>query len=153
MGKICAFFGHRDLIITYDIEDKLEKAAENLIQMGYSEFWCCEQGTFDWVARTTVIKLKKRYNNLYLCYVCAYNPDKFSKIRMENLSETFELIYTSEIADGPPRFAIERRNKYIADNVDAIICYIKHKSGGAYKAVLRAKKQGKQIINLYGMEI
>jgi predicted Rossmann fold nucleotide-binding protein DprA/Smf involved in DNA uptake len=58
------------------------------------------------------------------------------------------LIYNDEIANGPNRFAIVRRNRYIAENVDVILCYIKNKSGGAFNAVKYAMNRNIQIINL-----
>ncbi|MBR2299478.1 MAG: hypothetical protein IJ870_02765 [Alphaproteobacteria bacterium] len=61
--------------------------------------------------------------------------------------------YPAEIADKPPKFAILERNKYIADRADVIICFIKEKTGGAYRAVKRAQKNGKKIINLADIQI
>lgn len=36
----------------------------------------------------------------------------------------------------------------MVDRADLIICYVENKSGGAYKAMRYAEKQGKRIINL-----
>ena len=60
----------------------------------------------------------------------------------------YDLIYPDEVAKAPPQVAILRRNEYIAKNADYIVCYIKRKSGGAYKAVEKARKYDKKIINL-----
>lgn len=97
-------------------------------------------------------RIKQEFKHcIYVCYISAYNPNKFSKTRLEWLEERYELDYPNETTKGHPKFAIERRNKYIADNADYIICYIKDKSGGAYKAVKRAEKTGKIIINIADM--
>ncbi len=112
------------------------------------EFWCCEQGNFDWISRLVLRRLKQKYQNICLCMVCAYNPDKYSRIRQNFLLENYEVIYPEEAAKGALRFAIARRNKFIAENADIVVCYITHHSGGAYQAVKIAEKCGKRIINL-----
>lgn len=147
MTKICAFFGHRDTEITSLLEAQLENTIRNLINKGVTEFWCCDQGNFDWIARLTMLRLKEEYKHIYLCYISAYNPDNMSKTKQEWLEDKFEIIYPQEVANGHPRFAIERRNNYIAKNADVIVCYIKKDYGGAYKAVKTAQKYQKEIIN------
>ena len=149
---VCAFFGHRDTPATDEIEKKVEETARSLIAQGVNEFWICNEGNFDWISRMVVSRLKEEFKNyIYVCYISAYNPSKFSKPRREWLEERYELDYPYEAANGYPKFAIERRNKYIADNADYIICFILEKSGGAYKAVKRAEKNGKTIINIAEM--
>lgn len=149
MGGICAFFGHRDTVITAQLEEKLTKTLRELIAQEIDEFWCCEQGNFDWICNYTVHQLKKEFRFINICLVCAYNPDKYSKIRQDSLLAIFDdLIYTDEIANGPRRFSIIRRNHYIAENADIIVCYIKHKTGGAYEAMQYAQRFDKKIINL-----
>jgi len=44
--------------------------------------------------------------------------------------------------------AIFERNKWIINNSDLLMCYVKNKTGGAYKALRYAEKQNKTIINL-----
>ena len=47
-----------------------------------------------------------------------------------------------------PKFAITKRNEWMAEQADLILCYIERESGGAYKAVQYAKKLRKEVINL-----
>ncbi|MBQ9270798.1 MAG: hypothetical protein IJ218_00835 [Alphaproteobacteria bacterium] len=151
MSGICAFFGHRDTDITPKLEEKITQTVRELITYGIDEFWCCEQGNFDWICRLILFGLKKEYQYRFIrvCCVCAYNPNKYSQIRQKSLLQMYdELIYTEKIAAGHPRFAITRRNRYIAKNANIIICYITRKSGGAHKAVEYAKTMGAKIINL-----
>ncbi|MBQ7303336.1 MAG: hypothetical protein IJW75_00255 [Alphaproteobacteria bacterium] len=149
LGKICGFFGHRDVKYTKELENLLKQEVEKLIEEGYDEFWVCNEGSFDWISRMVMRDIKEEYHNtIYVCYISAYDPDKFSKIRLKYLQERYELDYPLEVFRGHPKYAIIRRNNYIADNADAIICYIEHKNGGAYQAVQRAIKNEKVIINL-----
>jgi hypothetical protein len=50
--------------------------------------------------------------------------------------------------EGHPKFAIERRNRWMIDQSDFLLCYINHTWGGAYKFARLAKRRGKTVINL-----
>lgn len=146
---ICAFFGHRDISITNSLTAKLEETLEDLINQGVDEFWCCEQGDFDWIARLTILKLKKEFPHIKVCYVLAYRTLLNSEISQNYLEDTYDDIIYPEIAEkGHPKFAITRRNRYIVENADIVVCYIVRQSGGAFKAVKIAEKLNKKIINL-----
>lgn len=145
LSKICAFFGHRDTPYTIALENRLEQTVRQLISQGVDEFWCCEQGTFDWMARSLMLKLKKEFHHITICYICAY---RCSKSKLKWLAEHFDIIYPDEVANGLLKFAIPRRNSYIINNADIIICYVNRKSGGAYRAMQFALRKGKTIINL-----
>lgn len=148
MSGICAFFGHRNTPITFELEKKLEEAVYSLINRGYDEFWCCNEGTFDTLSRIVMLRVKQNVPYINLCYVSAYNPDKFSKLRQQELQEKFEIIYLPEFEGTYPKFAITRRNKYIAQNADTIICYIENQTGGAFQATNIAKNKDKELINI-----
>ena len=149
MGGICAFFGHRDTLITAQLEEQISQTIRRLIDEGIDEFWCCEQGNFDWICHKILLELKNEYTFIEICCVCAYNPSKYPKIRQDSLEKMYDyLIYNDEIANGPNRFAIVRRNRYIAENVDVILCYIENKTGGAFSAVKYAMNRDIKIINL-----
>ncbi len=149
MSKICAFFGHRDTPVTEELEAKLKQTILSLIEQGVDEFWCCEQGNFDWIARLTMLGLRKIFPEIKIAYVLAYPTFLRSKISADFLDKTYDyIIYPDEAAEGYRKFAIIRRNQYIVKNADIIVCYVKRPNGGAYKAVEQAKKLNKKIINL-----
>ena len=128
------------------IEQHLEEVVRGLITQGVDEFWLCEQGAFDCLARLVLKELKKEFKGISLCLLPAYHP---TDAKMDWIDEQdYDLIYPDEVANAPAQVAILRRNDYIAKNADYIVCYITHNSGGAYKAVQKAKKYNKKIINL-----
>lgn len=144
---ICAFFGHRDTPMSSNIENHLTEFVRDLINYHkVDEFWLCEQGTFDCLARLVMKELKKEFNWINLCIFPAYYPNNAKMDWIED--NDYDMMYPDEVAKTPPQVAILRRNDYIAKNADYIICYIKHNSGGAYTAVKRAAKNGKKIINI-----
>ena len=144
--SICAFFGHRDAPMVGQIETHLIEIARNLILNDVDEFWLCEQGSFDCLSRLVMKELKKEFDWINLYILPTYYP---SNAKLDWMYDNdYELLYPDEVAKVPPQVAILRRNEYIAKNADYIVCYITHKSGGAYKAVEKAKKYDKKIINL-----
>ena len=52
------------------------------------------------------------------------------------------------VEDGPQRFAITRRNRWMALNCDYMICYVKNDYGGAYAAMKVALANKKEVINI-----
>ena len=147
--SICAFFGHRDAPMVGQIETRLSEAARDLILQDVSEFWLCEQGAFDSLSHLVMKELRKEFDWIDLSIFPAYYPNNF---KLDWIYENdYGLMFPEEVAKAPPQVAILRRNEYIAKNADYIICYITRKYGGAYKAVEKARKYGKTIINIADM--
>lgn len=48
----------------------------------------------------------------------------------------------------PYKAAIEKRNRWLAENCDLMIGYIKRESGGAYKCFSYARERGVLLINI-----
>ena len=48
-----------------------------------------------------------------------------------------------------PKAAITRRNEWMIENCDLLVCFIEHNSGGAYKAMRYGEKLGIETINLF----
>ena len=120
----------RDLILYHDVD----------------EFWLGEQGTFDSLSLIVMRGLKQEFKWISLCILPAYYP---SEAKLDWMYEQgYELIYPEVVDKALPQIAILRRNEYMTQHADYIVCYVKHKSGGAFKAVEQARKNGKKIINL-----
>ena len=54
----------------------------------------------------------------------------------------------AESSEALPKSAIQVRNRSMIDRSDLVVCCIQHKSGGAYRTIQYAEKQGKKIVNL-----
>lgn len=72
MGKVCAFFGHRE--IGADISQPLEQAVRTAIAEGATVFWVGGFGAFDSYAAGCVRRLRKEYPHIRLHLVLAYLP-------------------------------------------------------------------------------
>ena len=135
----CTFFGHREC---YGLDAAaLENAILKLIHQGIDTFYVGNQGSFDRLCYHCLKQLRKSYPNIQICVVLAYLPTKSA-----DDADLEDAIYPE--IEGYPKFAIERRNRWMIDQSDYCICYINHTWGGAYKFVRIAKNQGLQILNL-----
>lgn len=137
--KVCTFFGHRDC---FGLDEAIVKRAiEALIQQGVEEFLVGHQGQFDGMVHRCLKSLKVQYSQIKYWVVLAYLSTE--KREYEDMSDT---IYPE--IEGHPKFAIERRNRYLVDSADACLCYVNHEWGGAYKFARMAKRRGLKVINL-----
>ena len=137
----CAFFGHRDA--PYDIEMPLRKILIDLItNQNVTMFYVGNQGAFDYIAKTVLQSLQKEYTHIRSVVVLAYLPrdDQNEQNEVETLfPEGLELV--------PPKFAIDRRNKWMIAKADYVVTYV-NRLGGASRYKELADKQGKIVYNL-----
>ncbi len=143
---VCTFFSHSDC---YDLDaNVLEKAIETLISQGVDTFYVGHQGHFDSLVLRCLKKLKERYPHISFEVVLAYRPTQ----NAERTPYPGYSIYPEGMENCPPRFAIERRNKWMIEKADCCLCYINHTWGGAYTFAKRAKNKGLTVIHLGNVE-
>ncbi len=138
----CTFFGHRECY-GLDVE-KLQDAIENLIGKGVDTFYVGHQGGFDGVVLSCLQHLKKTYPQITFSVVLAYLPTH----RAEQDLYADCSIYPEGLELCHPKFAMERRNRWMLAQAEYCICFLTHTWGGAYTFVGKAKAQGLRIINL-----
>jgi len=137
--SICTFFGHKDC---YGLDAQaLKNAIEGLIGEDVDTFYVGNQGGFDGMVYSSLRQLREAYPHICVSVVLAYLPGE--KREGEDQSDT---VYPE--IEGHPKFAIERRNKWMIEASNCCLCYINHTWGGAYKFARMAKNRGLQVINL-----
>lgn len=140
--SVCAFFGHRDCPET--VKPALRDAIERLItDYGVDTFYVGNQGQFDACVRGILRQMQKMYPHIRYAVVLAYLP-----VRKDEYEDYSDTVYPEGMEDGPPKFAIARRNQWLVNQADHIICYVRHSWGGAYQFSRLAKRQGKHVINI-----
>ncbi len=144
---VCTFFGHRDC---YGFDKNILCCViEKLIQKGVDKFYVGHQGHFDSLVLSSLKMLKCKYPHISYFVVLAYLPtENYSYEIYKGFS-----IYPDGLELCPPRFAIERRNKWMIGKAHYCVCYINHTWGGAYKFAKQAKGKELTIINLGSAEI
>ena len=101
---------------------------DTAITNGATTFWVGGYGAFDSYAAGCVRRLKKEYPQISLDLILAYLP-----IGKHALADAYDsTIYPEGLELVPQRFAISKRNRWIVDNCDMIIAYVRSTYGGAY---------------------
>lgn len=171
MGKICAFFGHRDAPY-YLAENKyIERAIISLIENeDVDTFWFGGNGDFDSYANSAAQRVQEQlYPLIKRVLIAAYQQqiypfaeEEARQVKLMNIDSSYEplkgipthtnkydsVIYPDKLLASPKRFAISYRNKYEVENADFFICYITKEYGGAYNAYKLTKRRNKKVINL-----
>ena len=137
---ICTFFGHRNSPPT--VKPLLRQVIIDLIEHhGVTQFYVGNQGNFDTMARSLLTELEQNYPIRY-DVVLAYLP-KENDLSLDGphtiLPDGFETV--------PPRFAIDRRNRWMLDRSDIVVTYVRY-SGGAAKYKALAERKGKAVVEI-----
>ena len=99
------------------------------------------RGNFDVLCSVILQKLKKVYPQVCCIKVWAYIPQSG-----QELHGCFDgSVYLLE-RRVPPMYAITETNKSMVRTADYIFSGVVHDWGGAWSAVLYAKKQGKRVV-------
>ena len=139
---ICTFFGHRD--IPEGVSIPLYKVLSELIKQYPSiRFYVGNSGGFDRAVIRALQQLQKDFPSISYAVVLAYLPQK-----QEAFGDTYPTLFPEGLERTPPRFAIDKRNRWMLKSANIVITYVKYPFGGAanYKAI--AKQQHKTIIEL-----
>lgn len=143
----CAFLGHRDC--PKSIKSKLIFEIEKLIvNNNVDVFYVGTQGGFDRMTYECLCELDKKYE-IKIVVVLAYLN------REDDLTyyDTNKTIFPDCLTKTPPKFAISKRNDYILQNSDYLICYLENRFSNTYEFILGAIKKKIKITNLGSMAI
>ncbi len=146
-----SFFGHREVEGAAEIESRLERILHDLItRKQYVEFLVGRDGEFNLLVASAIRRAVKQYGygNTPLILVLPYMKAEYRDNEQNYLSYYDEAEICSESSDAHYKSAIQVRNRSMVDRSDLVVCCIQHKSGGAYRTMQYAKKQGKQVRNL-----
>ena len=150
-----AFFGHRYLDNVFEIERRLEEQIRLLMnEHEYVDFLVGRNGEFDQLVSSTVRRTKRVYrdDNSSLVLMLPYATAEYLN-NQESYEDYYDEVEVSFAASNAhPKAAIQLRNREMVDRANMILCCIDHKSGGAYKTIRYAEKQGKKVINLTDCE-
>lgn len=137
----CTFFGHRDTPTA--VRGTLYNTVTKIIEeKNVTDFYVGNHGNFDRLALSVLKELSKEYPQISYYIVYAYLPDHSE----EDFSHT---IYPEGIETVPKRFAIHFRNKWMIEQSDIVIAYVRNTFSNTSKFIDIANKQGKEVINIY----
>ena len=142
--KVVCFAGHRFDWQNIGIEDKLRQAIIELIEKGYNIFYDGGKGAFDKISASIVISLKEKYPQIKIYRILTYYHHEKEKWE---LPSCYDGSIMPDIENYHPKLKITKRNEWIVDNSDILVCHIyeTYKSG-AYNTLTYAQKVNKPII-------
>ena len=146
-----SFFGHRLVERASEIEVGLEILLHDLItQKQYVEFLVGRDGEFDLLAASAIRRAVNQYGcgNTSLILVLPYMKAEYRDNEQSYLDYYDEVEICADSSEVHYKSAIQVRNRSMVDRSDLVVCCIQHKSGGAYRTMQYAEKQGKQVRNL-----
>ena len=127
MGKLCAFFGHRE--IPQDIEPMLRaQVIRAITEFGVTRFIIGGYGEFDHLAARVVASLREAYPAIRSTLIYAYPPQYPYTPRL--YTGTY---YPKELTPLPDKWHIPRRNIWMADQCDIAIAYVNHADSRIYQ--------------------
>ena len=142
--KTCTFFGHRDCPDT--VKPRLREVLVQLIECdGVDRFYVGHQGAFDAVVLSVLRELALLYPQIRYDIVLAYMPQEKSHFDIEMEQHT---LLPEGIETAPRRFAIDRRNRWMLQQADYVVTYVRNSWGGAAKFADEAKRLGKHVVEI-----
>lgn len=146
---IIAFFGHKNISGIAALSKDVEKAIISNINLSEPlTFYCGGYGDFDNLC-ANVCRSIKEYIKCEIVFITPYlSENQQRKINDLINNKSYDCALYPPIENTPLKYAISKRNEWIANEADLIIAYVAHNYGGAYKSLLYAKRKKKKIINL-----
>lgn len=137
----CAFTGHRTLEKDFSLEF-LKNTIKKLIDDGVNCFYVGMAMGFDLLCAEIVLKLKNENVKLIACVPCLeqekYYSERDKKRYFDILERADEIIYLSNhYYTG----CMQKRNAYMVDRCDVLLCYLKKEKGGTAGTVSYCKRK------------
>lgn len=150
MATAC-FLGHR--FVYGNIGNELDEVIEKLINEGYDKFLMGTHGAFDALAIDACRRSRVRHPNIKIeVIITSYHTiEKDKNFGFSPYRDVETVMY--EIEDLYFKKQITVSIQKMIDNSETLVCYVDEKraTGGAIKGFKYAKKNGKEIINLYSI--
>lgn len=138
----CTFFGHRDF--PRKMTSVLRAQIVNLIEKhGATRFYVGNQGHFDYAVLQILRTCKQNYPYIQYSVVLAYLPGE----ALPGI-DAAETLLPEVVERAPRRYAICYRNRWMLENADCVVTYIRHTYGGAARYAAQAERRGKEIVRL-----
>lgn len=123
--------------------DKLYRTIEGLIiNEKICKFYVGTSGAFDHCVYVVLKQLREKYN-IEIIVVLAYLNEK------ENMKYSpTETVFPSVLEKTPPKFAIIKRNIYMIERSQYMVCYLNYTFSNSYTFVKKAVAKKLNVINI-----
>ena len=145
---IITFCGHSDYTVSKEDEQKIISFLEETVGDTPAELFLGGYGSFDEFARRCAEQYRKTHPNVRLVFVTPYLTPEYQKNHLAYAHKLYDGVVYPELERTPAKFAVLKRNRWMVEQADLLVCYVERESGGAYTAMKYAKRLKKTIINL-----
>ena len=149
-----SFFGHRIIDNALEIENRLEQLIRTLLrEHEYVEFLVGRDGEFDQLVSSTIRRCKREYrsDNRAHIWVLPYIRAEFQDDEGSFRDYYDEIEVCEAAARSHYKNAHQTRNRAMVDRSNLVVFCVQHESGGAWRTIKYAKKQGKHYINIINL--
>ena len=149
MRNTVAFSGYRTEKLPENIDPirtSLKDTVAKCIEEGYDTFLCGMADGFDAMAANVVLEFKKNNAVRLICVIPFDDGRKKNEIYTHILNQADDKIVLS---DSYTYDTYYKRNEYMVDHCDKLVCYYDGRYGGTEYTVDYAKKKGIPVINLW----
>ena len=138
------FFGHSK--VGEDIQPRLEAVLRGLVEEhGMTTAYVGNNGDFDRMVQRVLATIKEEYPRLN----CAVALEKLPRRGRETeIGVKIPTVYPEGLEAVPPRYAIDKRNRWMLQQSDVVVTYVTAPFGGAANFKLLAEKTGRAVINI-----
>ncbi len=133
------FCGHRSIEQSLQVSNWLRDIVRTLILQGANTFLLGGYGAFDLLAARVVRDLKAEFPSIESTLVIAY-------LTTDNDPLLYDNTLYPPLENVPFRYAISHRNRWMVEQSDIVVAFVKHSWGGAVTTLNYAKRKGKVII-------
>ncbi len=144
---IITFCGHAEIYEEKSLEDLIYNEIEKVANGQTVTFYVGLYGDFDWLAKNAALRYKNKYKNSKIVFVTPYIDEKYLQTKSSFIYGYDEILYP-DLEKTPKRFAISKRNIFMADKADFVIAFVRKSWGGAAKMLEYVKNHKKPYVNL-----
>ena len=145
---IITFCGHADYVPSKQDEKRILDFLEEKIGNHSAELFLGGYGNFDGFALRCGKRYQLTHPNVRLILVSPYLTEEFQKNRLNEIRSQYDEIPFPPLENVPKRYAILRRNQWMAERANYVVAYVTHSWGGAYQTLQHAKKRRKEIFSV-----
>ncbi|MBO5045364.1 MAG: DUF1273 family protein [Clostridia bacterium] len=144
--KRCALTGHREIEKNFDF-NRLHDALEDLIESGVEEFYCGMARGFDLIALRMLVEFKQQKKIRLIACIPFDGQERVFEERDQKEYQTL-LTWCDErkiICEHYNSGCFLKRNRYMVENSDVVLAYLRKKGGGTFYTVEYARKLKKEL--------
>lgn len=139
MNTLVTFCGHSEISQPDAVKDWLFNVTMDLLSEGADIFYLGGYGAFDRLAASVIREVKAGHNNVKAVLILPYLNSSID-------ATGYDYTVYPPLESVPLRFAISKRNQWMAEQADVVVAYVTHGWGGAAKTLEYARRKKKKII-------